>query len=290
MPPLTVTVQAVDASTVSPIGGRERPIGGGAPEQYAGVEGGVRERTTVGPETNFPALEQAVLELDPAASVRRATNDEEEVLFVVDGTGTLRLAGAGHALEPESGAYLAPGEDYELQNNGSLPLKLISVRIPNPAPAEPAPPPEDAPPPEPAPPPALAAKRAVVRRLADQRSEAATTEREFRIVADPSTGLRSATHFVGSIPTTRAPEHFHTYDEVIYVLDGEGVLHAEGTDWQLGSGSCIQLPARVVHCLENTGQGVLRVAAVFRPAGSPAAAYYPDGTPAHPGAPPLPVR
>jgi hypothetical protein len=31
----------------------------------------------------------------------------------------------------------------------------------------------------------------------------------------------------------------------------------------------------------------MRVVAVFRPAGSPAAAYYPDGTPAHADAPVL---
>ena len=127
----------------------------------------------------------------------------------------------------------------------------------------------------------------MVRRLADQQSQAATTDREFRIVADPSTGLRSATHFVGYIPTATAPDHFHTYNEVIYVLEGEGVLHAQGTDWRLGAGSCIQLPARAVHCLENTGDAWMRVVAVFRPAGSPAAAYYPDGTPAHADAPPL---
>ena len=70
----------------------------------------------------------------------------------------------------------------------------------------------------------------------------------------------------------RAPEHFHTYDEVIYVIDGEGVLHAEGAQAPLAAGSCIQLPARTVHCLENTGADVMRVVAVFRPAGSPAAA------------------
>ena len=73
-----------------------------------------------------------------------------------------------------------------------------------------------------------AAERAVVRRLADQEEQAATTSRTFRIVADPSTGLRSATHFVGYIPTERAPEHFHTYDEVIYVIEGEGTLHTGG--------------------------------------------------------------
>ena len=120
--------------------------------------------------------------------------------------------------------------------------------------------------------------RDVVRRLADQ--EDATTDREFRIVADPASGLRSATHFVGYIPMVRAPEHFHTYDEVIYLLDGTGVFHV-GVAERPRPGSCIQLPARTVHCLENTGNGMMRVVAVFRPAGSPAAAFYPDGTPAY---------
>jgi mannose-6-phosphate isomerase-like protein (cupin superfamily) len=119
-----------------------------------------------------------------------------------------------------------------------------------------------------------------VRRLADQERAAATAQREFRIVADPATGLRSATHFVGYIPTERAPDHFHYYDEVIYVLDGEGVMHADEFEQPLTRGACVQLPARTVHCLENTGTDPMRVVAVFRPAGSPAAAYYADGTPA----------
>jgi quercetin dioxygenase-like cupin family protein len=261
MPPLTVTVNAVDSTTVSPV---------------AGDALGARERPTLGTPANFQALHQAVLELDPGESLTRCADEHEEVLFVLDGEGSLELGGEAHRLEPESGAYLAPGEQYAVSNTGDRSLKLISVRIPDPADPDPE---RDADPTRP--------DRAVVRRVADQQSEAATTDREFRIVADPETGLRSATHFVGYIPTARAPEHFHAYNEVIYVLDGEGVMHAEGNDWLLRPGTCIQLPARVVHCLENTGSDVMRVVAVFRPAGSPAAAYYPDGTPAHPAAPPL---
>jgi quercetin dioxygenase-like cupin family protein len=215
----------------------------------------------IGPHTGFDALEQTLLECDPGRSVPRATGECEEVLFVLSGEGVLRLEGQVHALEPESGVYLAPGESYELEPRGTEALRLVAVRVPDPVP--------DA-----------AGARAVVRRLADQESAAATTEREFRIVADPGTGLRSATHFVGYIPTLRAPEHFHAYDEVIYVLDGEGVMHVDGADYPLSAGSSIQLPARTVHCLENTGAGVMRIVAVFRPAGSPAAAYYPDGSPA----------
>ena len=254
MPPLTVNAHVVDTSSAPANGGDGAPL---------------REQPTLGPLTDFPPLEQTIVELDPGASTRRQTGADEEVLFVLDGTGSLELDGAEHELAPESGAYLAPGEEYRLKNTAQQPLTLISVRIPDPDSETSTQP------------------RKVVRRLADQEAQAATTDREFRIVADPSTGLRSATHFVGYIPTARAPDHFHTYNEVIYVLDGEGVLHSQGNEWRVTAGSCIQLPARVVHCLQNTGGSMMRVVAVFRPAGSPAAAYYPDGTPAHPGAPAL---
>jgi mannose-6-phosphate isomerase-like protein (cupin superfamily) len=213
-------------------------------------------------------LEQSVLELEPGGSAPRGTGECEEVLFVLSGHGSLHLAGAEHALEPESGAYLAPGESYELRNSGAEPLRLVAVSIPDPAPAG-----------------AATGERAVVRRLADQAAQAATTQREFRIVADPDSGLRSATHFVGYIPTARAPDHMHYYDEVIYVLDGEGMMRMNGEATPLRAGSRINLPARTVHCLENLGPDVMKVVAVFRPAGSPAAAYYPDGTPAYADAP-----
>jgi quercetin dioxygenase-like cupin family protein len=86
------------------------------------------------------------------------------------------------------------------------------------------------------------------------------------------------TQFIGLIPPGRAPDHFHTYDEVIYVLDGEGYLEIAGEQATLQAGSCVHLPARLVHCLANTGDRDLQLLGVFRPAGSPAEAYYPDGT------------
>jgi mannose-6-phosphate isomerase-like protein (cupin superfamily) len=223
---------------------------------------------------DLEGLEQAVLECAPGTTTARVTDDREEVLFVVAGQGELRLGGGErHALEPDTGIHLPPGQEYELRNETSDPMRMVSVQIRGPAPQD-----EDAGDSD-------GAGRAVVRRLADQEAQDATTDRTFRIVADPSTGLRSATHFVGYVPTARAPEHFHTYDEVIYILEGEGAFHAGGTSRPIGAGSCIELPARTVHCLENTGQDVMRLVAVFQPPGSPAAAYYPDGTPAYPGTP-----
>jgi mannose-6-phosphate isomerase-like protein (cupin superfamily) len=223
------------------------------------------------------ALDQAVIECQPQGSVTRASGEAEEVLFVIAGSGALLAGSERHALEPETGAYLPPGSEYALENEGPEPLRLVSVRVPEPAPAEGVNAAPDAP------------AGIVVRRLVDQEEQSATTERLFRIVASPSTGLRSATQFVGYIPATRAADHFHTYDEVIYVLEGTGTFSAGDGIRPIGPGSQIELPARTVHCLENTGQGVMRLVAVFRPAGSPAHAYYPDGRPAYPGTPPLPV-
>lgn len=239
------------------------------PPPRIGGHSDVTEWPTVGPSTGFPALAQSVLHCPPGSRTSRKTEALEEVLFVLGGEGTLQLAGERHRLEAESGAYLAPGEEYVLESTGEGPMRIVRVGIPDPETTAPG---DD---------------RAVVRRLSEQEALQATTRREFRIVADPTVGLRSATHFVGYVPTETAPEHFHTYDEVIHIIDGAGELHAGGLHQRVRPGSSIQLPARTVHSLANTGPDVMRLVAVFRPAGSPAAAYYPDGTPAYPGTPPI---
>jgi quercetin dioxygenase-like cupin family protein len=108
----------------------------------------------------------------------------------------------------------------------------------------------------------------------------ATAGREFSLLAQPENGCASVTQFVGYIPVGRAPDHFHRYDEVVYILEGEGGFHVDGETESLRPGTAVHLPARLIHCLENYGPGEMRVLGVFRPAGSPAEAYYPDGSPA----------
>jgi len=98
-----------------------------------------------------------------------------------------------------------------------------------------------------------------------------TGDRRFRVLFGPGNGCEAATQFVGEIPPGRAPLHSHTYDEVVLVLDGEGVLHAGPAEHPIAAGTCIHLPPGQQHCLENTGQATLRVLGVFHPGGSPAA-------------------
>jgi quercetin dioxygenase-like cupin family protein len=111
----------------------------------------------------------------------------------------------------------------------------------------------------------------------------ATTSQVVRLVDQPrqKTADRwyaelvqsEVTQFVGSIPPGRAPDHFHLYEEVICILDGEGVMHAGASSAPVRTGSCIFLPIRQRHCLENTSSGDLRLLGVFYPAGSPAVRY-----------------
>ena len=98
--------------------------------------------------------------------------------------------------------------------------------------------------------------------------------------ATPEVGCASVTQFVGLIPPGRAPDHFHRYDEVIYILEGEGAWRSTASRRRFAPGSCVHLPRAARPLPREHRRREMRVLGVFRPAGSPAEAYYPDGTPA----------
>jgi mannose-6-phosphate isomerase-like protein (cupin superfamily) len=183
----------------------------------------------------------------------RAAADADEVLYVLEGSGHAELGGETHPLQPGTSVFVSRGSAWRAEGEG----RAVSVLVHDP-------------------PPASAAHS--VLDLTVMERDSATAGRQFVLGARPDTGCGSATQFIGLVPPGRAPDHFHPYDEVIYILEGEGALHIDGESAPLRPGSCIHLPARVVHCLENTGDSELRLLGVFRPAGSPAEAYYPDGT------------
>jgi len=182
-------------------------------------------------------------------------SNADEVLYVLEGESVLEVAGERHDLRPGTAVFVARGTPWAATGNA----RAVSVLIHDPPPAS--------------------STHAVLDLTAADRGTA-TAGRQFVLGATPDVGCASATQFIGLIPPGRAPDHFHRYDEVIYVLEGEGVLEIGGEQAPLRPGTCVHLPARLVHCLANEGSSDMRVLGVFRPAGSPAEAYYPDGTPA----------
>jgi quercetin dioxygenase-like cupin family protein len=102
----------------------------------------------------------------------------------------------------------------------------------------------------------------------------ATGARSFQVLHGPANGSTRATAFVGYIPPGRAPWHYHLYDEIVWVLRGEGRLHIGEAVEALEPGVAFRLHAREVHVVENTApEDELAVLGVFTPAGSPSAAY-----------------
>lgn len=188
-------------------------------------------------------------------SLPRRLDGVQEILYTAAGSGRLIVGGDTSELEPGTAAYLTAGESYEVENHGPDELLLISATAPQAAA------PADGP-----------ARRTV--RYADQPMLPASGDREFRYLVTDEVGCRDATQFFGIIAPGRAPDHSHVYDEVIYVLEGEGVLHGGGADRPVTAGSCIHLPPFFVHSLENSGDSPMRIIAVFHPAGDPASRAY----------------
>src|SRR3712207_7316481 len=58
--------------------------------------------------------------------------------------------------------------------------------------------------------------------------------------------------------TTLFRSHSHTYDEILYVVEGEGVLHMGGDSRPIRAGSCMHLPPLREHAVENTTSGTMR--------------------------------
>jgi len=107
---------------------------------------------------------------------------------------------------------------------------------------------------------------------------AATGSRSFQVLHGPHNGSTRATLFVGYIPPGKAPWHYHLYDEIVWVLRGEGRLHLGDDVEALAPGVAFRLHPREVHIVENThGSDELAVVGIFTPAGSPSAAYLEPG-------------
>ena len=108
------------------------------------------------------------------------------------------------------------------------------------------------------------------------RSASATGRRSFQILLGPENGCCRATMFVGVVPAGAAPWHFHQYDEIVYLLDGEATYRQAGGSQSMTPDSAVRIPPRTVHINENVTDADMRVLGVFTPAGSPAAAYLAD--------------
>jgi mannose-6-phosphate isomerase-like protein (cupin superfamily) len=214
-------------------------------------------RVTFDESNGCDRLEQRVVRYAPGRSRERTHRGRQEVMFVVAGEGELDLGGDRHQLGPETGVFIAPGETYAVENPGPDELLVVSVVAPEDR-AE------------------AAGERKVTVRYADQPELPASSERTFRYLVNEDAGCFDVTQFLGIVQPSKAPMHSHPYDEVGFIVEGEGIAHIGGRSTPIRPGSCFHLPPEEVHCIENSGTGVMRILGVFHPSGSPASRTYED--------------
>lgn len=210
-------------------------------------------------------LAEILSEYQPGCSPQVVNPRAEEVLYVASGRGKCHIGGFDYELEAGVGCYVPPATPYTVECAGPEPMVVVSVCCPQEERREiihetvPIARPEGAPP------------RRVVRE--QERPPIPVADRQFKWMANEELGCQQITQFIGFIPPSKAPFHYHTYEEAIFILEGRGIVHVEGASQEFVAGSSIYLPPGLRHCLENPGPAAVRLLGAFYPSGSPAVAY-----------------
>lgn len=223
---------------------------------------------TIVPGTYFAEpLVHRTLRAKPGVSRERTDARNDELLYVMSGSGDIVIGAERISVAPTDAVQVQAGEAWRIEvAEGDL--HLLSFLVP--APVTPW---------------AASLAKPVDRlvhiaQLGAQLAQAATGDRMFEVLFNRERGSRGATMFIGFIPTSGAPTHYHLYDEICVIVRGTGALHSRGVVQPLSPGAAFHVAPRFLHALENPNPEDLWVLGVFRPEGSAAAAFYPDGTPA----------
>src|ERR1700754_4465976 len=159
------------------------------------LDGGCRVATM---EEGIPRREGSLislrmLEIGPESSSELRNEDLDEVLFSLD---SCRVIIGEHTseVESQSGIFIPAQKTFRIENPGAKSVYLVSSQAPR----------------------QQGGMKDLIVRLADQRAMP-TGDRWYRVLIDSE-----VTQFVGSIPPGRAPDHFHEYEEVLFILRGEG--------------------------------------------------------------------
>jgi quercetin dioxygenase-like cupin family protein len=206
-----------------------------------------------------PALADSALALSTLSltgeEVELRDPERDSLLFVVEGSGTLAVAGETTELAAGSAALVLAGEEATVAGELEALHATVGPGVDLHA--------------------ALGERERVVRVDRDL-DVGATGKRGFQVLFGPHNGSSRATLFVGYVPPGQAPWHYHLYDEIVFIPEGPGRLYRTGSDEPepLAAGAAFRLRPREVHIVENASPDrEMTVVGLFTPAGSPSAAY-----------------
>jgi len=226
------------------------------------------ERKVISRANGATRITQTVNVYAPGLSPSLVNPNAEEALYVSGGSGVCHIHGSLLSLRAGCAVFVPPGVVYKIENPGPQALSIVSAccpedpgrRVVEQLPEQPKP---------------MAHPKLMVHE--DEREAIrAGEDRIFRYLVHADLGCRQITQFAGWIPPSKAPFHYHSYEEAIFILEGSGVVHVDGEDCEFHAGASIYFPIGARHCVENPGHATIKLLGAFYPSGSPGAAYEDD--------------
>src|SRR5688500_412690 len=191
------------------------------------VTGTLSHRNIIGAHNGAQSISLSILEYAEGLSPSLCAPDSDHILYRLetsdadDSNCKVFIDGWAYDVGPQTGVYVPRGQTMFVDNDRSEPVVFISTRSPDaelivvdqgPKPAE-----------------IHAEEPRQTIRLSD-RPPIPTADRWYRVLVDDELGSKQVTQFVGSIPPGRAPDHFHNYEEVLFILRGVGRMWAGQTN------------------------------------------------------------
>jgi mannose-6-phosphate isomerase-like protein (cupin superfamily) len=222
------------------------------------------ERKVISRTNGAERITQTVSDYVPGISPAVVNPHAEEVLYVAAGAGVCYINGSLFSLRRGCAVFVPPGAAYTIENAGLETLRIVSACCPEDSGRRVV---EQ-------PPAATSGEHPRLMVHEDEREDIrAGEDRIFRYLVHTDLGCRQVTQFAGWIPPSKAPFHYHTYEEVIFILEGSGIVHVDEEECQFHAGSSIYFPVGVRHCVENSGNATIKLLGAFYPSGSPGVAY-----------------
>ncbi len=223
-------------------------------------------RSVINRHSGAKQITQTISEYAPGRSPAVTNPNAEEVLYVASGAGICRVNGFDYELQSGSAVFIPPGAIYDIENTGTDNLRVVAVCCPEDAERRMVDPVGAA----------SGEAPSLMVHEADRESIRAGKDRVFRYLVYTDLGCKQVTQFVGWIPPSKAPIHYHTYEEGISILEGHGIVHTDDESCEFGPGCSVYFPVGVRHCVENAGTSTIKLLGAFYPSGSPGAAYEDD--------------
>jgi len=227
------------------------------------ARGVMRYTPVISPAMGALFQSQFYAEISQGISPVIAADGRHTVLFAFEGAGEVEISGRRFTVRPNTGVYVRPSEAYRVHVAAAETVKLFISNGPGS---------EDLVWLEQMPT-AFDDAHPQRRADADASQRQAMAERYYQLLVNGDHGSPVVTHFIGTIPLSKAEPHRHLYEEAMVCLTGHGVVWTEKTKTALGPGDVLFLPRKQVHSVECTTPGGFDLVGVIYPGDNPAINY-----------------